>query len=228
MSVVVTVNYEDETLEVEIFRDGGLNFPGRDLEHDQVVVALGGKPSMIVRFDDSWTKDTIKAVFKVIKLPENSNVLLVADYAEHVLPFYEHKYPGDVRPWAAITAARDFVFGKIDISVLHSARVAALSAAVAQLETARAAADTAWAAVEAAGAAEASAPASNAVLVLALAMQAAAAAEFAAAYNVSSDMNSLKWQQAHDAEVAWQIRRFVDCMEAVGQELPWPPLEATE
>lgn len=26
----------------------------------------------------------------------------------------------------------------------------------------------------------------------------------------------------------WQVRRFVDCMEAVGRGLPWPPLEATE
>lgn len=25
----------------------------------------------------------------------------------------------------------------------------------------------------------------------------------------------------------WQVRRFVDCMEAIGQGLPWPPMEAT-
>jgi hypothetical protein len=28
-------------------------------------------------------------------------------------------------------------------------------------------------------------------------------------------------------QTAWQIRRFVDLMEAIGQGLPWPPLEAT-
>ena len=25
----------------------------------------------------------------------------------------------------------------------------------------------------------------------------------------------------------WQVRRFVDCMEAIGQGMPWPPMEAT-
>jgi hypothetical protein len=30
------------------------------------------------------------------------------------------------------------------------------------------------------------------------------------------------------AERLWQIRRFVDCFEAVGNGLPWPPIGVTE
>lgn len=41
MSVIVTANYKDESFEVEIFRDGSLEFPGRDMEREQTLAALG-------------------------------------------------------------------------------------------------------------------------------------------------------------------------------------------
>jgi hypothetical protein len=53
-------------------------------------------------------------------------------------------------------------------------------------------------------------------------------ASVAKAFSVSEDDNSREWQQAHDAESAWQLRRFIDCMEAIGQGKDWPDLGATQ
>jgi len=33
--------------------------------------------------------------------------------------------------------------------------------------------------------------------------------------------------KVYNAESAWQVRRFVDVVEAIGQGLPWPDLGAT-
>jgi len=69
--------------------------------------------------------------------------LYAADCAEHVLPFWEHKYPNDIRPRACIETARKFANGEATREELHAAWAAADAAAWAAAYAARAAADAA-------------------------------------------------------------------------------------
>jgi len=64
-----------------------------------------------------------------------------ADCAEHVLPYFEEKYPKDDRPRKAIEAARAWTRGEIRVSQARTAALAAHAAARdADEDTARAAA----------------------------------------------------------------------------------------
>lgn len=58
-----------------------------------------------------------------------SLVLWITDCAEHVLPYFEEKYPKDDRPRRAIEAGRAWVRGKIALSEARAAGFAAHAAA---------------------------------------------------------------------------------------------------
>jgi hypothetical protein len=220
MSVIVTANYRGETFEVEIFRDGDIEFPGRDFQYEQAVAEFSPPGPATVQLYELWkiaTLETVDVVCKNLELPENSQALLVADWAEHVLHVHEDEYQNDRRLRAAIEATRNFLAGKIDRASLEKARVATGEA------SGRSDDGTAWAAWAVETATLAGAGAAD----WAYAATAERAAR-AAACNVSFDSNSQEWRQAHDAEFAWQIRRFVACMEAVGLGKDWPDLGATK
>ena len=223
MSVIVTAHYAGETFEVEIFRDGIIEFPGRDLQYEMAMAEFAPPGTAAVQLYEMCKKFTVPVTDVIcgnLELPENSLVLIVTDYAEHVLHLYEDKYPNDTRPRVVIEATRDFVFGKIDQSTLEKARK---SAEVVVREE--------WSAGAWISEAAARAAAKTASVAMMLPEKVeelvARAARAAAAHSVSDDFASVEWHQAYDAELAWQVRRFVDVMEAIGQGLPWPPLEAT-
>ena len=58
-----------------------------------------------------------------------SLVLWAADCAEHVLPYFEEKYPQDHRPRKAVEAGRAWVRGEIALSEARAAAFAAHAAA---------------------------------------------------------------------------------------------------
>jgi len=77
-----------------------------------------------------------------------SLVLWAADCAEHVLPYFEEKYPKDDRPRKALEAARAWTHGEIRVGPARAAGVAAHAAARdADEDAARAAARAAGQAV---------------------------------------------------------------------------------
>lgn len=55
--------------------------------------------------------------------------LLAADYAEHVLLFFEEKYPDDDRPRKAIEVTRLYAKGLVDAAAWAAAGAAAMAAA---------------------------------------------------------------------------------------------------
>ena len=55
--------------------------------------------------------------------------LWAADCAEHVLPYFEEKYPNDDRPRKAVEAARAWTRGEIRVSEARTAALAAHAAA---------------------------------------------------------------------------------------------------
>ena len=112
--------------------------------------------------------------------------IIACDYAEHVLHFWEEKFPGDKRPRAAIETSRRYIKG--------TATAEEVDAAGAAASAARAAAGAAvWVAASAA--------------VWAAASAARDAAARAAAWAAAGDA-------AWDAESAWQKTRFSKLLEA--------------
>jgi hypothetical protein len=111
--------------------------------------------------------------------------LFACDCAEHVLHFFEEKYPTDKRPRKCIEVARRFALGEATAEEMAAARAAAWAAARdAAWAAARAAArDAAWAA----------------------ARDAARDAAWAVAWDAA-------WDAARDAawakEWAWQVKRL--------------------
>lgn len=59
------------------------------------------------------------------------------------------------------------------------------------------------------------------------AKESASHAAIGAAESVSQGYDK-EYQIAKDLETRWQIRRFVDCIEAIQARKPWPRLEDTE
>jgi len=72
---------------------------------------------------------TTRLVSKIEQWNEKTARLFAADCAEHVLHFFEEKYPGASRPRAAIQAARDFANGLITEAARAAAGDAAWAAA---------------------------------------------------------------------------------------------------
>ena len=210
MSVVLETTYEGETFEVEVFHDGHIEFPDRDLRHEQAMAEFTDSESPVLQLYRLWKRLPTQTMFESFELPEDGCILLAADYAERVLHFYEDRHRDDLRPRNAIDATREFAAGKRDLGTLEKARDAAILGARG---ASREAAPAAWAA---AWATSTWAPDA-----------AAREAAEAAAYGVSSDRKSSEWERAYNAEVAWQVRRFVDVMEAVGQGFDPPDIGAT-
>jgi hypothetical protein len=108
--------------------------------------------------------------------------LLACDFAEHVLPIFEKKRPGDLRPREAIAAARAYVRGETGLGELREKRAAANAAAYV-----------------AAAAYAANAAANAAYVAAAYAADAADAACAAVAY-------------ARSKERAWQTARVIEVL----------------
>jgi len=154
---------------------------------------------------------------------ERTERLFAADCAERVLPIWEKKYPGDLRPRQAIEAARLFADEKITPKKLAAARAAARDAARAAAGDA--AGDAAWAAAWAAARAAAWDAAWDAARAAAraaagdAAWDAARAAARAAAWDAAG---AAAWAAAGaaawDAECEWQTKRL---LESLGEKWPY-------
>jgi hypothetical protein len=139
--------------------------------------------------------------------------LLAADFAEHVLHFYEEKYPEDDRPRKAVEAARQYAQGEIEAAASDAAAWAARAAA---LDAASAAAwDAAWAARAAASDAARDAAWAAAWAARAAARDAAWAASDAAAWAARAAASDAARDAARDAEKEWQKQRFIKVLSYV-------------
>src|SRR5271165_6484754 len=99
-------------------------------------------------YDDKEGKGVCESARLLRQLPtwnERTMRLFAADCAEHVLHFYEEKFPDDTRPRKAIEVVRRYANGEATLEELTSAVWAAWDAAR------DAASDAAWAAAYAAG-----------------------------------------------------------------------------
>jgi hypothetical protein len=97
-----------------------------------------------IRNDDKSAAQEIRLVKHILNQWDVK--LFLCDCAEHVLHFFEDKYPDDKRPREAIEAGRKYARHEIDIMAMEAAGAAAGAAAMAAAAEAAAAAGAAWAA----------------------------------------------------------------------------------
>ena len=72
------------------------------------------------------TQDAFWVVLRPELIPERTLRCFACDCAEHVLPLYEAKHPGDDRPRRAIDVARRYADGQATREELTAARAASL------------------------------------------------------------------------------------------------------
>ncbi len=82
---------------------------------------------MLKKLADSDEGKAVAAALE--RLNQRDQALWAADCAEHVLPFFEAKCPGEVRPREAIEAARAWARGEIRCGAARKAALAAHAAA---------------------------------------------------------------------------------------------------
>ena len=83
-----------------------------------------------VKLDKKGDSDIKKAITKLTnKMDHKTLTIWATDCAEHVLSYFEEKYPRDNRPRKAVEAGRAWVRGEISVSEARSAAFAAHAAA---------------------------------------------------------------------------------------------------
>ena len=235
MSVIVTAYYNGGIFEVEIFRDGSLAFPGRNIEYEQTAAALGEQPSPVLQFEHLWESEPQEPavlIFHFLEIEKTYKIKFAADCVEHVAHFYQ-EIQKDNKVNNIVEMIMKFIDGKLELVKIQDARYDINNFVTAAEENdsfrwftacEAAAAASEWLAYGVEHGLDRSERGGLNTLELAASMSRESAAT---GNSGNTDHGSEKWKQALLDERDWQIRRFVDCMEAIGQGLPWPPLEAT-
>lgn len=83
----------------------------------------------IVEVDDKVVVRRARLLRRVVTWTDRTARLFACDCAEHVLPIYENKYPGDKRPRQSIEVSRRYANGEATDEELAAAGSAAWSAA---------------------------------------------------------------------------------------------------
>jgi hypothetical protein len=79
----------------------------------------------VIDHGDKLVVREARLVRKAAVLDDTVLRLLACDFAEHVLPIFEKKRPGDMRPREAVAAARAYASGEIKFGELREKRAAA-------------------------------------------------------------------------------------------------------
>lgn len=186
------------------------------LDYDTSMVEFGEEPSYLMDFIREWKDDPIGTAIRYL-LSSDAYAPLAGDFAEHVLPIYESRVECE-HPRNAINALRKYLKKEIYyenlMTHLHFVVTENYALPVPAEWAARAAQNAIYSIPSAGGSVSA--------------RKAAEQAAWAAAYSASNDNNSPKFLAAEAAEKAWQMRRFLDCVEAIRAGKTWPPLEATK
>lgn len=225
-----------EAVKVEITRSGNLLFPNVDIEYDLAMAEFGEPKTPEIDLYEKWKKcDASVIVRNLFNIDSNTLVLLAADCAEHVLHLFESYSHGNMRARYALESIRYFVGSEaMDLTknilspgdirgtllsmwteISKDTRAPAYAAAKALQSVARATAGAELQLIQVASAWQEEV------------VESLLAARTAAGYQASVKVSSKEFVLAAEAERLWQIRRFVDIMEADRAKKPWPPLRVT-
>jgi len=92
MSVQFTVSYKGKKFKAEITRDGDLIFLDYDLNYDLSMVEFGETATNAVLLAMYWKEAPVEVICNNLRLKKGVLLNLAADWAEHVLHFFEDQY----------------------------------------------------------------------------------------------------------------------------------------
>ena len=239
MSVIATATFDDQSFEVEVFRDGSLEFLDQDLQYDAAAVEFGYAQTPALKFKQEWDCNAPKAIIDYIPLSFEHLVLLGVDWAEHTIGVFpvdcliEEGVLRKQAPFAeSMELARKYARGGFEDNELRKT-IFRLESYIATLireqhqEPARIAARALWSILNATQAPDAFAAIENIRMVSEFSIK-AASLKYKEVYREHGPNWVVTFDGfGHDYEMVWQVQRFVDCMEAIGQGKDWPDLGAT-
>lgn len=227
MSAAFTIyspNHKDTR--IEIGKDGNIYFPDNDIEYDLTMTEFGEPRTFAIELFEEWNFDKIEFILEKLGLSKQTMIMLSADFAEHVLHFFEEVFPEDDRPRRSIEGARIYALSIETESERLNSKKAFELAMMADGARSMVAGSGTYSALNAAyAAAQAGFAAGSHVRTE---HTVANVASYAAKSTSAPDYYSAGVPSDWGKEYAWQIRRFVDCMEALQAGKPWPPMEITK
>jgi len=158
--------------------------------------------------------DKVWALLRLPLLSKEERLYLGCDFAEHVLPIFETKYPEDARPRQAIEAKRKWLIGEISLEGLKKHQCAAADSYYASAPASAAPAYAAYASASAS--VYASAVYASAAYASAYASVYAAYAYAAYAY-ASASASAYAYASAGEKEDEWQLNKIFDVLEKKGK-----------
>lgn len=227
-------------LNVEITRDGEIRFLNYDIEYDLAMVEFGEPTTPAVNFFTEWRKNRAYTILKSTNLltDKNSRMMLLADFADHVLPVFKNAYPIDLRIEDLIGVSRKYAMlqeavtaadtQKLDIARWGAIGIASMAKEKSKKLRSRAYQEMNDKLVKLAAKYRAARQAAEAAVSASIPEAVGAVYAATAAAHYAEPLEYLdKWHQAHNEESLWQLRRFFDVYEAIQAGRQWPPLEVT-
>lgn len=224
--VISDFMFMERIFTAEICKNGSMKLIGYDdLEYDLSMHEFGEPATAAVQLLETWQKNPIDFIQHVIFYMIDKR-RLASDYAQHVLWIYYDRYEDDSRPKQIFKAIDDVISGRLSTrgktwdavvemtrSILNKSAKDGLSTFATDL-AARAMRDAVGVAT------------GDENLTSVAKTARAAVGHFHTTRTVTKeDIEEFNaWQKQ---ELAWQVRRFVDCLDAVQSKKPWPPLEDT-
>ena len=232
MSIVIATSADfndlfgdQKELEVEIFHDGSIDFPDRDFQYEQAEAEFLPPGSVAVRFKKLWDENTMNAITKFLDIKQVDLARLATDWAEHVAHIFtkcvDTRGYGSEDLVGVLDEVRKFIetpFNEEIINELLKSKhvVSRLIDEHPQLPAKNVARSVKYAINASLRHTE-----HEAYMASFVALVAASQACVDGLSPVETE------EEKTNRELQWQIRRFVDCMEAVGQDLPWPDMKVT-
>lgn len=231
--VTVELNSHSGKIIIEIMHDGNLRGVSCDMDdaisYDRSMIEFGEHDTDLTAFIDAWSDGKLQALiwYYEFKRPIDM-VLLAGDFAEHAFPIYMKSRYAFQYVGHHFFMFKKFISGTLSLPEVKSV-IDDLNENLSSLpwDKGELAAEKAMkslvSAVQALGDAVAGGLSAASFLD-----SSSYFAELAVKFDSGHLAQTPEWELAGTEEKAWQIRRFVDCMEAVQADRPWPPLSATE
>jgi len=244
MSAVFHLQQRGHTFSVEISRDGSIAFPGyshEQMEYDKAMVEFGEDPTSELTILYEWRSNPFSVIFEELDIGFRDLLLVVSDHVQHAFRYFRMSSDYHEKIFMrAITISRNLAFYGVESSAQSSSDSAAEVFGVIKEFRSRFVtlpweaeiSDSVHHLIRAAM--YYSAHVSSGITTkgdphtrLWDARRLAAKAVAYGAPRVTKPEDPA-WVVYHDIEMAWQIERFVDIMEAIQAGKIFPPMEPLE
>jgi len=220
-----------KAVEVELFEDGDIAIADFYETHHRAALEFGYPAPLELSLIDYWRSSPEIVISTSLDIPHEFGSRIALDWAEHILPIYKERFPHDTRPEEAFAAARaylddpseqnDYNRRKTFVEVMKCEQEISSAMRWGSVQTPNSASRSIVRAAQSVD------PTNGTSMQESVVQFVAVYARITRAYKITDSMDdeSPGYRAASDKEKAWQVKRFVEAMEIVGQGGKWPPME---